>query len=38
MAMDASLSSDEMVEGFTAFKERRNPTWVPEALRSEGRI
>jgi len=38
MAMDASLSSDEPVEGFTAFKERRNPSWVPEALRSEGRI
>ncbi len=38
MAMDASLSSDEPVEGFTAFKERRNPSWVPEALRSDGRI
>ncbi|MGZ4626428.1 MAG: enoyl-CoA hydratase/isomerase family protein [Kineosporiaceae bacterium] len=38
MAMDASLSSDEPVEGFAAFKERRNPSWVPEALRSEGRI
>jgi enoyl-CoA hydratase len=38
MSMDASLSSDEPVEGFTAFKERRNPSWVPAALRFDGRI
>lgn len=38
MAMDASLSSTESVEGFMAFKERRNPTWVPESMRTEGRI
>jgi enoyl-CoA hydratase/carnithine racemase len=38
MAMDASLSGDEMVEGFRAFKERRSPSWVPEALRTEGRL
>jgi enoyl-CoA hydratase len=38
MAMDASLSSDEPVEGFLAFKERRNPSWVPTELRGEGRI
>ena len=28
----------EPVEGFTAFKERRNPDWVPEDLRTEGRL
>jgi len=38
MAMDASLSSDEPIEGFTAFKERRNPSWVLPELRGEGRI
>ena len=38
MAMDASISGDEMVEGFRAFKERRSPSWVPEELRTEGRL
>lgn len=38
MAMDASLQSDEPVEGFLAFKERRNPSWVPPELRTEGRL
>ena len=38
MAMDASLASAEPVEGFQAFKERRNPTWVPPELRTEGRL
>ena len=38
MAMDASLQGDEMVEGFTAFKERRNPSWVPPQLRTDGRL
>ena len=38
MAMDASLSSDESVEGFMAFKERRNPSWVPAEIRTDGRI
>ena len=36
MAMDASLASDETVEGFHSFKERRSPTWVPESFRTEG--
>jgi len=31
-----SLSSAEVVEGFTAFAEKREPSWVPEAFR-EGR-
>ncbi len=38
MAMDASLQSDEPVEGFRAFKERRNPSWVPPELRTDGRL
>jgi len=38
MAMDASLSSAESIEGFRAFKERRSPSWVPEAFRIDGRL
>jgi len=37
MAMDRSLTGDEMVEGFRAFTERRSPAWVPEDLRLDGR-
>ena len=38
MTMEASLSGDEIEEGWFAFKERRNPTWVPEDLRTDGRL
>jgi hypothetical protein len=38
MAMDDSLAGPECLEGYLAFKERRNPSWVPEALRTEGRL
>jgi enoyl-CoA hydratase len=38
MSMEESLFGDEALEGFTAFKERRNPTWVPESLRTSGRL
>jgi enoyl-CoA hydratase len=39
MAMDASLASDETVEGYRSFKERRSPTWVPDGLRTDdGRL
>lgn len=38
MAMEASLGRAEAVEGFRAFKERRNPDWVPEDLRTDGRL
>ena len=38
IGMAAGVRSQEAVEGFTAFKERRNPTWVPEDLRTEGRL
>ena len=38
MAMDASLAGPEAVEGFVAFKERRNPSWVAPDLRTDGRL
>jgi enoyl-CoA hydratase/carnithine racemase len=38
MSMDASLAGTEPVEGFQAFKERRNPSWVPAELRTDGRL
>ena len=38
MSMDESLHGGESLEGFHAFKERRNPSWVPEDLRTEGRL
>ncbi len=38
MGMDESLAGPEFVEGFTSFKERRSPSWVPDELKTEGRI
>jgi enoyl-CoA hydratase/carnithine racemase len=38
MAMEASIAGPEMAEGAMAFKERRSPAWVPEELRSDGRL
>jgi len=38
MSMDESLAGPEALEGFYAFKERRQPAWVPEDLRTEGRL
>ncbi|MBA2279639.1 MAG: enoyl-CoA hydratase/isomerase family protein [Actinomycetota bacterium] len=38
MGMDASLFGPESVEGFRSFKERRSPAWVPEELKTDGRI
>ena len=38
MSMDESMYGPEALEGFLAFKERRNPTWVPADLRTEGRL
>jgi len=38
MSMEESLYGPEPVEGFNAFKERRNPDWVPGDLRTEGRL
>jgi enoyl-CoA hydratase/carnithine racemase len=33
-----SLSGPEVVEGFTAFAEKREPSWVPEAFREGKRL
>lgn len=38
MSMTESLYGAEALEGFNAFKERRNPSWVPDDLRTEGRL
>ena len=38
IGMLVSLRGPEAMEGYLAFKERRNPSWVPEGLRSEGRL
>jgi enoyl-CoA hydratase/carnithine racemase len=38
MAMDASLAGPEPAEGLRAFLERRSPTWVLDALRTDGRL
>jgi enoyl-CoA hydratase/carnithine racemase len=38
IGMVASLRGPETLEGFTAFKERRNPEWVHPDLRTEGRL
>lgn len=37
-AMDHSLEGPEPIEGFAAFKDRRNPSWVPPDLRTDGRL
>ena len=36
--MGLILYTRVLLEGFMAFKERRSPTWVREALQAEGRI
>ncbi|HEX5615045.1 MAG TPA: enoyl-CoA hydratase-related protein, partial [Acidimicrobiia bacterium] len=38
LTFDESLAGDEMVEGFTAFVEKRSPSWVPEEYRRTGRL
>ena len=38
IAMEAGIGNPETIEGFTAFKERRSPSWVPEELREDGRL
>ena len=38
MAFTTSLTGTEVVEGFTAFGEKRAPSWIPEEFRPEGRI
>jgi enoyl-CoA hydratase len=38
ITFDESLAGDEVIEGFTAFVEKRAPSWVPEEFRSAGRV
>lgn len=38
MGMDASIAGEEAAEGFQAFKERRNPSWVRPDLDTGGRL
>lgn len=38
MSMTESLYGPEALEGFNAFRERRNPSWVAEDLRTDGRL
>jgi enoyl-CoA hydratase/carnithine racemase len=38
MSMEHSLRGPEPIEGFRSFKQDRNPSWVAEDLRSEGRL
>jgi enoyl-CoA hydratase len=38
MTMERSLHGPEAAEGFLSFKERRNPSWVPDDMRTEGRL
>jgi enoyl-CoA hydratase/carnithine racemase len=38
MTMDRSVYGGEAREGWAAFTERRNPTWVPEDIRTAGRL
>ncbi|ADP83727.1 enoyl-CoA hydratase/isomerase family protein [Pseudofrankia inefficax] len=38
MTMDKSVYGSEAREGWLAFSQRRNPEWVPEDLRTSGRL
>lgn len=38
IGFEASLESDEVLEGFAAFTEKRAPNWVPDEFRSGGRL
>ncbi len=38
ITFDESLAGEEVVEGFTAFVEKRAPSWVPEDQRGAGRV
>jgi enoyl-CoA hydratase len=38
ISFEASVGSEEVVEGFRAFTEKRMPDWVPEEFRSDGRL
>ena len=38
ITFDESVNGDEAIEGFTAFVEKRSPSWVPEEHRRTGRL
>ncbi|WP_436776557.1 enoyl-CoA hydratase/isomerase family protein [Yinghuangia sp. YIM S09857] len=38
MTIDESLAGPEALEGWHAFRDRRQPSWVPEDLRVNGRL
>ena len=38
ITFDESLAADEVLEGFSAFRDKRTPSWVPESLRHKGRV
>ena len=38
IGMTTSLRGPETLEGFLAFAERRNPSWVHPDLRTDGRL
>jgi enoyl-CoA hydratase/carnithine racemase len=38
IGMSVSLYAPEAVEGYTAFKEKRSPSWVDPRLGTEGRL
>lgn len=38
IGFEASLESDEVLEGFAAFTEKRSPSWVPDDFRSGERL
>lgn len=38
MTFEASITTGEVIEGFAAFTEKREPTWVPEEFRTGKRL
>jgi hypothetical protein len=38
MSTNESIFGPEPIEGFNVFREHRNPSWVAEDLRTEGRL
>jgi enoyl-CoA hydratase/carnithine racemase len=38
ITFDESLAGDEVIEGFTAFVEKRTPSWAPDELGAAGRV
>ena len=38
ITFDESLAGDEVIEGFTAFVEKRSPSWASDELGASGRV